>query len=220
MTPAATLHASSPSIATPRTKPGVVLVCVSQDEVIERVQVDCHQHGTNSSRDPDRWTIRRPPPIRVRERIGTCHRGAGRWRFRSLSPNHERSPARGMHVDPDNRRAAPSLTCGDPSMPALTVRSAVVEDAPHLAALNSVVQQLHHDAHPDRFLPPNRDAVEEVLTHWIDGSSARPDPEMRAWLCGDDREPIGYLIGVFRERPATPFTYAWRWIELDQIAVR
>ncbi len=43
---------------------------------------------------------------------------------------------------------------------------------------------------------------------------------MRAWLCGDDREPIGYLIGVLRERPATPFTYAWRWIELDQIAVR
>lgn len=107
----------------------------------------------------------------------------------------------------------------------LTVRVADSDDAAVVARLNGIVQGLHHNAHPDRFLPPDAERVEPVFREWLAPDHERAwlpgHSKTRAWLCVDeDGEAIGYVVAVYRERAESPFTTATRSVELDQIAVR
>ncbi|MGD9797768.1 MAG: GNAT family N-acetyltransferase [Acidimicrobiia bacterium] len=88
-----------------------------------------------------------------------------------------------------------------------------------------IVQGIHAAAHPDRFLVPDAQRVEPVFREWLEPGHARDwlpgQAETRGWLCESaEREAVGYVIAVSRERPETPFTSPQRWVELDQIAVR
>ncbi|HUP72144.1 MAG TPA: GNAT family N-acetyltransferase [Acidimicrobiales bacterium] len=106
-----------------------------------------------------------------------------------------------------------------------TIRIATRDDAATIAELNGIVQGLHHQVHPDRFLPADADRVVPVFDEWL-GTSGRQygfpsRSETRAWLCqSEDEIPLGYVVAVYLERPETPFTRAVAMIELDQIAVR
>ena len=109
--------------------------------------------------------------------------------------------------------------------PGFSVRRASRDDAAVLAELNAVVQGLHHRAHPERFLPAEGHGVASVFREWL-GADGHRDwlpgaSRTRGWLCEDhEGRALGYVIAVSREVPASPFTAAQRWVELDQIAVR
>jgi hypothetical protein len=101
--------------------------------------------------------------------------------------------------------------------PSLVVRSAGASDAPTIARLDAVVQGLHHEAFPDRFLEPDATRVEPVYRNALDGDGPPSAATCRAWLCVDDNDDaVGYVLAVLHERPENPFTKAHRWIELDR----
>ena len=107
----------------------------------------------------------------------------------------------------------------------LVVREATAEDAAIVAELNAVVQALHHDAHPERFVPVDTTRTTPVFRNWLNGKDERawlPGTAVtRGWICEDPTgSPLGYVIAVHRETPASPFKRALNWVQLDQVAVR
>lgn len=105
-----------------------------------------------------------------------------------------------------------------------TVREATAADAEAVAVLNGVVQGLHHEAHPERYRPPEARLVIPMFRDWLSGIDERswgPGRTVtRGWICeGPGDEPLGYVIAVHRETPESPFKPAANWVQLDQIAV-
>jgi ribosomal protein S18 acetylase RimI-like enzyme len=93
------------------------------------------------------------------------------------------------------------------------IRQAVVGDDIVLARLNRFAQDIHVERRPDLF---RASSLQEVAA-WF--RSRLEDPATRAWIAEDGTTPIGYLISVLHDRPASPFTVARRFFEIDQIAV-
>jgi diamine N-acetyltransferase len=90
------------------------------------------------------------------------------------------------------------------------VREATEADLDTIAALGVEVQQLHHDARPDLFVPADRDA----LRGFFAGRLA--DDRFVVLLAGDD----GYLLAEHQVREATPFTRGASTLYVHHIGVR
>jgi GNAT superfamily N-acetyltransferase len=75
------------------------------------------------------------------------------------------------------------------------------------------VQDLHVANRPDQFRPAS---VEEVAA-WVHPLLSRA--RIHVWIAQFGDVAAGYVSAAFHERPATPFTAARRWCEMDQIGV-
>ncbi len=96
----------------------------------------------------------------------------------------------------------------------VTIRTATPADARVLARLNGPVQALHAQAQPDVFKPAAM--TPELVAHY-EAELARPDVVI--YIAEADGEPAGCAVAVIVERPETPFTYARRFVLIDQISV-
>lgn len=98
----------------------------------------------------------------------------------------------------------------------MKIRLATVEDAGILAMLNQDVQRLHADALPSLFKQPGdltdvtRDFAERLL----------PDPNGRTFIAEVEGEAAGYISAIITERADNPYTFAYRYVYIDQISVR
>ncbi|MFZ4812719.1 MAG: GNAT family N-acetyltransferase [Ilumatobacteraceae bacterium] len=94
------------------------------------------------------------------------------------------------------------------------IRPATAADARSIAMLNGFVQALHVEQRPDRFRPPDVDALSPVVERWL-GS-----PNRRIWLAEDiNGTSVGYVMGVRIDRPPNPLVAGAVLVELDQVVV-
>lgn len=96
----------------------------------------------------------------------------------------------------------------------MLIRSATLEDARLLAELSTHVQQLHVDFRPTTFRPAN--ITDELIKFYTD---LLPQPDSYFFVAENDRVAVGYVYVKRMERPDTPFTYAARFLHVDQISV-
>jgi ribosomal protein S18 acetylase RimI-like enzyme len=97
----------------------------------------------------------------------------------------------------------------------MNIRRAIPVDAMILSRLSTDVQRLHAQHHPGIFKMPESDnfAVtffEEMLA----------DPAVRIFMAEEQGEAVGYILCKLIERPENPFTFAMRYLLVDQISVR
>ena len=97
----------------------------------------------------------------------------------------------------------------------MDIRQAISKDALRLSSLSMDVQSLHAEHHPAIFKMPQNDdfAVsffEEMLA----------DPVVSIFIAEEDGQPVGYILCKLIERPENPFTFAMRYLLIDQISVR
>jgi len=95
-----------------------------------------------------------------------------------------------------------------------SVRSATEGDAEQVAALNGLVQALHHATRPDRFKEVDPAGFLPVAKSWFES------PAIRLWVA--EREGgslVGYVKAIRHVRPDHPLTPAATFVELDQIVV-
>jgi diamine N-acetyltransferase len=97
----------------------------------------------------------------------------------------------------------------------LSIRQAQQTDAPLLARLNGAVQQIHHEAHPQRYKPAQPD--DPTLREWYEQQLARENCVI--YIADVDGEAVGYALCIVQEQPENPFRYASKRIHLDQLAV-
>lgn len=95
------------------------------------------------------------------------------------------------------------------------VRFASLDDVSALAHLTSTVQALHAQAVPDIFKAPDIGALAadfrvRILTN----------PQIRVLVVDIDGELVGCAVVQFMERPENAYTYARRWLHIDQIGVK
>ena len=91
------------------------------------------------------------------------------------------------------------------------IREATPADVHILAQLNREVQQIHVEAHPHVFKQLTNDL--SVVEAWI------LDREGTFFISELDGLPMGYAYVEVIDRPENPFTFAWRFMVIDQIAV-
>lgn len=96
----------------------------------------------------------------------------------------------------------------------VTIRTATAADARVLARLNQPVQTLHANAQPEVFKPAA--FTPELVSHY-EALLARDDVVI--FLAEADGEPAGHAVAVIIERPETPFTYAFRYLQIDELTV-
>jgi len=97
----------------------------------------------------------------------------------------------------------------------MNIRQANSSDSLLLSSLCMDVQHLHAENQPDFFKMPQSDdfAVaffEEMLA----------DPKNSLFLAEENGQALGYVFCKLMERPETPFTFALRYLLVDQISVR
>lgn len=97
----------------------------------------------------------------------------------------------------------------------MNIRQATPSDSFLLSSLCRDVQSLHAEHHPDIFKIPQGDdfAVaffDEILV----------DPMARIFILEKNRQALGYVLCKLMERPESPFTFALRYLQIDQISVR
>jgi ribosomal protein S18 acetylase RimI-like enzyme len=100
-----------------------------------------------------------------------------------------------------------------PHLDRLHVQVARRMDAPALAALNAVVQQMHHEWSGTEYLPPDPHAAEEFFRQKVDDPAALVLVALRAG------HPVGLLYGQELHRPANPFTSELRVLYIEQVVV-
>jgi ribosomal protein S18 acetylase RimI-like enzyme len=97
----------------------------------------------------------------------------------------------------------------------MDIRKATRNDSLLLSTLSKDVQGLHARSHPDIFKLPQADdfAVsffEEMLV----------DPAISIFIAEEDGEAFGCILCKLIERPENAFTFARRYLLVDQISVR
>lgn len=97
----------------------------------------------------------------------------------------------------------------------MKIRQAISTDSLLLSSMNVDVQRLHAEKHPDVFkMPPNDDFAvsffDELLT----------DPKVAIFIAEDMDQTLGYVLCKLIERAESPFTFAMRYLLVDQISVR
>ena len=95
----------------------------------------------------------------------------------------------------------------------MNIRRATVEDAATLASLCHHVQDIHIQARPDIYRPFD-DAM--LLAEM---QSRMESDDMFAFIGEVDGRPIGYVMLVLIDRPASLYHCAQRRIEIDQISI-
>ena len=98
----------------------------------------------------------------------------------------------------------------------MNIRQAVHDDASLLSKFCMDVQRIHAARHPDVFKTPQNN---EFAVPFFDEKLA--NPLIRIFIAEDGEEQVlGYILCELIEREENPFTFAMRYILIDQISVR
>jgi len=97
----------------------------------------------------------------------------------------------------------------------MNVRRAVPNDSRKLSSLSMDVQSLHAAHHPDIFKMPTTD---DFAVTFFDEALA--DSTVSIFIAEEEETPCGYVLCRIVERPENTFTYAMRYLLVDQISVR
>lgn len=97
----------------------------------------------------------------------------------------------------------------------MNIRNATPEDSLLLSSLCVDVQRLHAKHHPDLFKLPQTD---DFAVTFFD--EALNDAVTTIFLAEEDGQALGYVLCKPTERPETLFTFAMRFLLVDQISVR
>ncbi|HET9587668.1 MAG TPA: GNAT family N-acetyltransferase [Anaerolineales bacterium] len=97
----------------------------------------------------------------------------------------------------------------------MNIRPALSTDSAQLSSLCVHVQSLHAAHHPDIFKTPQSEAF--AIT-FFEGMLA--DPTISIFIAEADGQALGYILCKLVERDETPFTFAMRYLLIDQISVR
>jgi GNAT superfamily N-acetyltransferase len=97
----------------------------------------------------------------------------------------------------------------------MNIHKAISTDVARLSLLSVDVQRLHAEHHPDIFkMPQDEDFAvsffEEMLV----------DPAVSIFIAEEDGNAVGCILCKLIERPENPFTFAVRYLLVDQISVR
>jgi GNAT superfamily N-acetyltransferase len=96
----------------------------------------------------------------------------------------------------------------------MNIRQAVSKDGLLLSSLSMDVQSLHAEHHPGIFkAPPNKDFALSFFNEVLE------DLATRIFIAEKDGQALGYILCKLIERPADPFTFAMRYLLIDQISV-
>ncbi len=96
----------------------------------------------------------------------------------------------------------------------MQIRQATVDDAELLARLVKPVHDLHAAAYPDFFKPY------ALSAEWIaDFRERLLDPSITVFIAEVDGAAAGYVLTQLVERPDNLYTYAMRFLLVDQISV-
>ena len=96
----------------------------------------------------------------------------------------------------------------------MKIRLAISADSLLLSSLCMDVQSLHAKHHPDLFkIPPSNDFAvsffDEMLT----------DSAITIFIAEENGQALGYVLCKLIERTENPFTFAMRYLLVDQISV-
>jgi len=97
----------------------------------------------------------------------------------------------------------------------MEIRQAISTDSLLLSSLCVDVQSLHAKHHPDFFKIPESD---DFAVSFFDGMLA--DPTTSIFIAEENGQALGYVLCKLIERPENPFTFAMRYLLVDQISVR
>ena len=97
----------------------------------------------------------------------------------------------------------------------MKIRQATSTDSLLLSSLCVDVQSLHAKHHPDFFKTPHSD---DFAASFFDGMLA--DPAVSIFIAEENGQALGYILCKLIERPENPFTFAMRYLLVDQISVR
>ena len=97
----------------------------------------------------------------------------------------------------------------------MDIRQAVSTDSLSLSSLSRDVQRLHAEHHPGILKLPQS---EDFAVPFFDEMLA--DLPTRIFIVEKDEEALGCILCKLIERPETPFTFAMRYLLIDQISVR
>jgi ribosomal protein S18 acetylase RimI-like enzyme len=97
----------------------------------------------------------------------------------------------------------------------MNIRIATPNDSLLLSSLCRDVQSLHAEHHPQLFkLPQSDDFAEAFFAEML------AMPEVTLFIAEEDSHPLGYVLCRIFNRPENVFTYANRFLFIDQISVR
>ena len=97
----------------------------------------------------------------------------------------------------------------------MNIRQANPTDSLLLSRLCLDVQRLHAEHHPDIFkLPLNEDFATSFFDELL------VDKTIRIFIAENQEQALGYILCKLIERQENPFTYAMRFLMIDQIGVR
>jgi ribosomal protein S18 acetylase RimI-like enzyme len=97
----------------------------------------------------------------------------------------------------------------------MNIRQANSKDSLGLSSLSMDVQRLHAEHHPDIFKMPQSD---EFAVAFFDEMLA--DSTTWIFIAENDEQSLGCILCKLIEREENPFTYASRYLLIDQISVR
>lgn len=97
----------------------------------------------------------------------------------------------------------------------MNIYKAISTDAARLSSLSVDVQRLHAENHPNIFkMPQNKDFAVSFFEEML------ADPAVTIFIAEEDESPVGCVLCRLIERPENPFTFATRYLHIDQISVR
>jgi GNAT superfamily N-acetyltransferase len=97
----------------------------------------------------------------------------------------------------------------------MRIRQATLKEGLLLSALSMDGQGLHAGNHPDVFRMPRSS---EFAAAFFDALLI--DPAAQVYIAEENEQAFGYIVCKIVERSETPFTYAMRYLLVDQISVR
>jgi ribosomal protein S18 acetylase RimI-like enzyme len=97
----------------------------------------------------------------------------------------------------------------------MNIRCATSNDSSLLSTLCKDVQSLHAEHHPQIFKMPQSD---DFAAAFFDEMLARA--EFTAYIAEEQGRPVGYVLCRLVDRPENDFTFANRFLLVDQISVR
>ncbi len=115
-----------------------------------------------------------------------------------------------------SENSADDIQCGEKCYPySMKIRHAVPQDSALLSSLCVDVQRLHAEHHPNLFKLPQND---DFAVAFFD--EALTEASTTIFLAEENGQALGYVLCKPTERPETLFTFAMRFLLVDQISVR
>ena len=96
----------------------------------------------------------------------------------------------------------------------MKIRQAIATDSLLLSSLSVDVQSLHAKHHPDFFKIPTSDDF--AMTFF---NEMLADPVVSIFIAEENGQTLGYILCKLIERPENPFTFAMRYLLVEQISV-